>query len=208
MTQDSKFVQACHRLTDLVIINVLHVICCIPIFTIGAAMSALYWTTLRMAKDEETTPIYRDYLKAFRGNFRQATVLWLGMVLYALALFLDFRIATVIADDVSRSLFFGVLVVAGIVYLCLATYLFPLVAWFENTKRQQVKNALILSVSRLQYTLPLVILNLTPLLAVFVLGDYLKWIFALYFFIWFSAIAFLNGRILRHVFDGITPPEA
>lgn len=196
--------QACYRITDLIIINVIHAICCLPIITIGAAMSALYTVTIKMAKDEETTPISKEYFRAFKNNFKQSTLLWAVMLIFGMVIYMDFRISTVLESSTAYSLLVGFLVAVSIIYMCVCTYLFPLIAWFENSNMQMLKNAFRLSASYLQYTIPIVIINLTPLLSVFVPGGYLKWILALYFFIWFSGAAYLNGKIFRVIFDKIS----
>ena len=64
------------RLADLFWLNLLYIICCIPLVTVGAASTALYYVTLKMAKDEEGY-ITRSYFKSFKDNFVQATAIWL-----------------------------------------------------------------------------------------------------------------------------------
>lgn len=201
MSQDSKFIQVCYRITDLIIINVIHVICCTPVFTIGAAFSALYTVTIKMAKDEETAPISKEYFRAFQRNFKQATGLWLIVFAFGIALYFDFRIALTVNSVSIRSLFVGLLVAVMIIYLCTISYLFPMIAWFYNTNMRMIKNAFYLSGANLKFTVPIVILNLTPILVIFVPGDYLKWMAALYLFIWFSAVAYWNGKMFRVLFD-------
>src|SRR5699024_12157957 len=50
-------------------LNLLWLICSIPIFTIGASTSALYSVTLKIARNEDVI-IHRQFFKAFRENFR------------------------------------------------------------------------------------------------------------------------------------------
>ena len=64
------------KVADMIILNILFLITCIPIFTIGASMTALYYVTLRMVSGEEG-PVSKDYFRSFKQNFRQATVIWL-----------------------------------------------------------------------------------------------------------------------------------
>lgn len=207
MKRASGFVEACYKITDLVVLNVLFVICCIPVFTVGASVTGLYYTTLKMVKNEETSPIYRDFFKSFRQNFKQATGIWLGMLAFGVFLYMDFRISTVMEPQAGRSLFMGFLLAMLVVFLAVGSYVFPMLARFENTALHMIRNAFHLAAAKLGYTFPVLVLNLTPLLIIFVPGDYIKWIFALYFFIWFSGVAYINSRIFSDLFDRLENGE-
>ena len=67
-----KFCGACY-------LNLLWILCSLPVFTIGASTTALYYVTLKMVQDEESN-ITAMFFRAFRENFRQATTLWLIML--------------------------------------------------------------------------------------------------------------------------------
>ena len=73
---DSKFMQVVSRFSDLVVLNILFLLTCLPLFTVGAACSALYTVTFRIIRSREE-PIVRSYFRAFRENFKQGTSLWL-----------------------------------------------------------------------------------------------------------------------------------
>ena len=73
---DNKFFVFMGRVADLMILNILCIICCIPIITIGASVTAMYYVTLKMARNEESY-IVRSFFKSFKENFKQATVIWL-----------------------------------------------------------------------------------------------------------------------------------
>ena len=72
---DNPFIQFLNRLTDVVILNVICLICCIPIVTIGTSITALHYVTMKMARNEEGY-IVRDFFKSFRENFRQSAIIW------------------------------------------------------------------------------------------------------------------------------------
>ena len=85
-SMDGKFLNIFNRITDLVVLNLLWILCCLPIFTIGAATSALYQVTLQMAEDRESY-IAQSFFHAFLENFKQATASWL-ICLAAIAYYL------------------------------------------------------------------------------------------------------------------------
>ena len=73
---DNKFFRALNKLVDMVILRFCWVISCIPVFTIGAASTALYDTSRRVIHHDEGY-VWRGYWHAFKVNFKQATKAWL-----------------------------------------------------------------------------------------------------------------------------------
>ena len=73
---DNPVIAFLSRLADLIGLNFLFLICCLPVFTIGAAWTALYYVTVKMVRKEESY-IWKDFFKSFRENFKQATLIWL-----------------------------------------------------------------------------------------------------------------------------------
>ena len=67
-SMDSGIFRFLTRLADLMILNILFIVCCIPIVTIGASVTSLYYVTLKMAVNEEGY-IAKAFLKSFRQNF-------------------------------------------------------------------------------------------------------------------------------------------
>ena len=77
---DSPVMRFLNRVGDLLILNILMIICCIPVITVGAAYTAMHYVILKMIRGEEGYLI-KGFFKSFAGNFKQATVLWLIMLL-------------------------------------------------------------------------------------------------------------------------------
>ena len=81
---ESRIFHILCTLTDLVVLNLLYVLCCIPVVTIGAATTALYGTVLALLHDEGH--LYTLFVRIFLKRFKQTTVFWL---LWLTAVFLD-----------------------------------------------------------------------------------------------------------------------
>lgn len=210
MDANSKFYNFCMTVTDLIMINVLFFVCSIPVFTIGASFTALYDCTLKMVRGEETSPIYKGFFKAFRQNFKQATLIWI--LLFAVGAFLvwDFYIITGTSGASSQSMGIVLLAVLAFIYIMLLAYLFPMMARYENTTRALMQNSIRLAVGRFPYTITIMVMDISPLLILLVPGDYIKWIIMAYIFIWFSLVAWINSRLFRVMFDrleGVEPPK-
>ena len=87
-SMDGKFLETFNKITDLVTLNILWLLCCIPIITIGASTSALYQVTLQIAENRDSY-ITKEFFKAFRENFRQATIVWLAGIVTGFVLLSD-----------------------------------------------------------------------------------------------------------------------
>ncbi|MBO5999901.1 MAG: YesL family protein, partial [Lachnospiraceae bacterium] len=66
-SMDSPLMKVLSRVADLLILNLLTVVCCIPVITAGAAFSAMYYVLLKMVRGEEGY-IVKQYFKAFKEN--------------------------------------------------------------------------------------------------------------------------------------------
>lgn len=150
------------KVADLVILNILVIICSLPIVTAGAAWTALYFVTIRMVKKEEAYVI-KDFIRSFKGNFKQATIIWL-MALVAIAVFTgDIIIYRMMPQQIPMAL---ILVIVVLAYLVLGTifYVFPLLSRFYNTIWGTIRNAFLVSIVNIPYTILFVILAVVPIM--------------------------------------------
>lgn len=143
---DSKFSQLLLRLAYSCYLNLLWFVCSIPIVTIGASTTALYYVTLKLV-DENEGMITQQFFRAFRENFRQSTTLWFillgvgillggdGYILYHL------RSTATGSAAVIWTLIFALIIAAAIAYAVILFYVFPLVASVVNTNRAMLKNS-------------------------------------------------------------------
>ena len=155
---DSKFSQIMLKLCYGCYLNLLWMVCSLPVFTAGAATAALYDVTLRLAREEEP-PLTARFFKAFRENFRQATILWLillgvgallgadGYILYRLS-----KGTTGVVPTVC-TLALALIIAAAIAYVIVLLYVFPLVASVKNTNWAMLKNALLIGIHYLFCTI-------------------------------------------------------
>ena len=155
---ESKISQALIKLCYSCWLNILWVVCSIPVFTMGAATTALYDVSLKIVRDEETS-LTRQFFKSFRSNFRQATVLW--MILFGIGLLLvgdgwvlwHLRASSTGAVAIMWTLLLAVLIVASIAYVIVLLYVFPLVASVSNTNRAMLKNSFLIGIHYLFATI-------------------------------------------------------
>jgi uncharacterized membrane protein YesL len=145
---DSKFSQVMIRISYSCWLNILWMVTSLPIITIGASTTALYTVTLKIA-DETESNITKQYFKAFKSNFVQATRLWLILLAAGALLGLDFyivshmRVTTTGPAAVLWTLNFALIICISIIYTVILMYVFPLLARFDNTDGAMIKNSLL-----------------------------------------------------------------
>lgn len=157
---DSPLMQALGKMADLLWLNVLTLICCIPIVTIGASLTAMNYVALKMARNEECY-IAKDFFKSFGRNFKQATVIWLLLFLLILVLAGDFYIISN-SDITFGNVIRIVITVFAVVLLFTAIHVFPVLAKFDNTVRNTVKNAFFMSILQFPKTLLMIVFYILP----------------------------------------------
>ena len=149
LSYDSKFSQLVLRLCYACYLNLLWILCSIPIVTMGAATTALYYASLKIVRGEETN-VGAQFFRSFRENFKQATVLWLILLGAGLVIFGDgylvwhLRAASNGGLAVVWTLILALLIAAGVVYVIVLLYVFPLLASFSNTNRAMLKNSFLI----------------------------------------------------------------
>ena len=200
---DSKFMEIFGRITDLVLLNLLFLITCLPVFTIGAAITALYTMCFRLMR-EEYSGIVKSYFRSFKDNFKQATLIWLLLLVLVVPALYYFILLFRLEGILRYSAFVFVIIAA--VGLMTASYVFPWISQFENTTVQSLKNALILSISRLPRTAAILAINLMPLIVWFINPELFIQVSFLWVALYFAAAAYMNTGLLWHVFKPYRNP--
>lgn len=198
---DSPFSQAMSELFDLIALNILFLLTCVPVFTIGAALSALHSVGLKQAVGEEL-PVVKTYFHEFKKNFRQATIAWIPLLLLGVFLLADYFLAANGGSGGKRMQFaFGVML---LLYLCEVHYLFPMIARYENTLWKTAKNALLVAIRFFPKTLALLALSvIPPVLAICGSTElFVIWQVAM-LVIGFSLTIILQDRILNKIFSAL-----
>lgn len=195
---DNPIMRGMGRLADFIILNLLWVVCSIPIITIGASTTALYTVMLKLVKNEEGY-IAKGFLKAFKENFKQSTIMWIIFLLISIVFVVDFVSIKLMSDEIGGILqilflFMGALLAAWMVYA------FALQARFVNTVKNTLKNAMILVFAKLPFTVLIVLLTVGPVLVTFLTVRTLVICVMVWFFAGVSLVAWLNSYLLRFVF--------
>ncbi len=163
---------------DIVILNLLFLVCSIPIVTIGASATACYAGLCRTLQKKETGLVYRAFFADFRAAFRKATGAWLLELLVILILLGDLWFAVEYSEpDNVFFIIFAAVIGAGIMLASL--WFYPLLARFQNTLGGHMKNAFLLAFAQFPRTLLAFVIWVVTLglpLAIYEVYTYLGWI--------------------------------
>lgn len=159
---DSPLMNVLNKMADLMWLNILTLICCIPVITAGAALTSMHYVALKIVRNEESY-ITRSFFKSFKTNFRQATLIWLLLMLVAAILGGDYYIITKSGMQFSQVLVV-LIMAAGVLVICTSLYVFPVLAKFDNTIMGTIRNAFIMSILQLPKTVVMFVMAFFPLI--------------------------------------------
>ena len=150
---DNGLFRGISKLVDCIWLSFIFIITCIPIFTVGASLTALYYTVQKSLKNDRGY-IGSEYWHAFKTNFKQSTIAWLIVLIVGIVFSWDLRIMRAL-DAAGNPLgkvyvLFGVLLALEMIW---ASYLFPYIARFENNLRSIMKNAALMAILNLPKTI-------------------------------------------------------
>lgn len=196
---DSKFFTILGRVADLLWLNILCLLCCLPIITAGASVTALYYVTLKMARNEEAY-ITKSFFQALKENFRQASIIWIIFLISGILILLDLYVCSKGGFAAARPLYYVLLALLAVYSLTLA-YIFPTLARFRNTVKNTVKNALMVSIANLPKTILILFITVGPLILLYFMPAGVKYGLLFYSLLGLSVVAYLNSILLRNIFE-------
>lgn len=149
---NSPLIQALGKLSDIIICNIMFVLFSLPMFTVGASLTALCSCMQRLIEDREDDLVAKDFWRAFKSNFKQATVIWLLLLLVILLLIGFFYTVNAMIDVLGRAYLLPYFLIV-ILFLFGVQYVFPIQARYRLRIRDTLKNAWLLSIAALPWTL-------------------------------------------------------
>ena len=198
---DSLLIRFLTKTCDLLFLNIMFVLSCVTIIFSGAAVASLYAVTLKMIRGQDYAPI-KGFLRALRENF-------LPSFSTTILLFVDVTLLAVLrgalyAETLLMSpTLFVLLAIITILLTALLSWLFPLLARFENTFSRHLNNAVRLSLVNLPVTFLLTTVNLLPLLLCLLIPPSLGVVFAFWLLFGFGAGAWVNSFYLNRIFEAL-----
>ena len=207
--EDSPIMQTLTLVFDLVVLNVLVIVTSIPIITIGASATALYDAVWRL-KNQCGNP-FRDYFRAFRSNFKQATLLFIPFL--CLFLFIGYALLMSFAKPhIIPAMVRTPLVICTIMWVMFTSWVFPLQSRFVNSWAHTITNAIICALRFFPRTIAMTAFNLLPWVFLILSPTFFLKLGSVWLLLWFGLAGYWNicllGRPFRLLIESATPPEA
>lgn len=201
LSPEGKISTILNTIGDLIVLNLLTILCSIPIFTFGAAFTSMYQIVLKIVKKEEGH-IVSSYFSAFRENFRKSTAIWL--IGGSISLLIGFDIFLLYRFETSGSQVYRIVLLVLMITILLFTF-FALVtsAYFENTLKNTMINGIKFCVIHILVSILLFALTVVPFLALYLTFR----VFILLILLGFSGPAFLCALYFSDLFRQYEPEK-
>lgn len=202
---ESPLMRFLTNVADLVALNLIWLICCAPVITIGPACTAMCYVARGIAAGE-APPVLKTFFRAFRENFRQSLVLFLILLIpvcMAAAYLLMFASGGL--DHIPVLKYLCVLAVVIIALVC--SYVYPLLAYFDNTVGNTLKNAFLLPLANPFLALVVTALNLLPILVLLINPELFTRCVIFWMLVGCALTAVINAKMLGPLFARMTPAE-
>lgn len=195
---DNPFTRILSDIGDLIILNFLLIICCIPVITAGASIASTHKVTMMLA-DRSCSSVIRSFFQAFKENFKVSSLLWLCSIVIISLLVIQYTFIISLDVGLFRNIWSILLLVVLFVFTALLTYIFPLIIRYDNSIVQHIKNSTLLSIAHFPRTLLMVVLNLLPFFLLFSKPALFFYSLPFWILIGFAVIVLLNTELLKPI---------
>ena len=198
------------KLGDLILLNILWIVCSIPIVTAGAATTAVYYVTLKLVRDENDGTI-KNFFHSFKENFVQSTIIWVILLAAGALLAFDFwffltgqmNSLTGVPKLLMTAVFGGFLML----YIFISTYVFALQSRFYNPVKRTLFNAFFMSVRHLLQTIGIIALDVLTAAAAYFGVFFLPQVAMRLILFVFPLISFINSYFFTAIFQKYMPKK-
>ena len=197
---DNPLIQLLTALADVILTNLLCLICCLPVVTAGASIAATYKVMLNLSQDTGGG-IWNTFFTAFRENFKQATAVWLITLLVGASLVCDYILVQLYFQGGLHTALLIVVAVLTFLALAILAYLYPLMIRYQNTLREHLHNAMILCIYKFPKTILMVVLHALPFALALLLPTAFLYTSLFWVLMGFALIPLADVIILKPVFE-------
>ena len=196
---DSPILRVLGTLADMCLLNIMTILCCLPVFTAGASITAMHYVLLKMVRNEEGY-VWKDFWKSFKENLWQGMAIGSILLIFVAFFLVDCYIFKGMVETVSVPM----LAIAGAFALFLYMiylYAFPLLAHFHNTVLGTIKNAFFVGVMAFPQTILMMIVTALPIVLIYQYAQILP----LVIMFGFTAPAYFCAWMYSKTFKKIEP---
>ena len=140
MKLKNNILDVINTLCNYIVLNLVFILTCLPIITIGASLTALYTVTMREARGEYGY-LVRPYLEELKKNFKHGTELFLILFILGIIFSFNFFFWNAIGSPLGIAIM-TVMLILLFLLICISAYAFPLLARFNDSTKQTLRNAI------------------------------------------------------------------
>ncbi|MBO5665890.1 MAG: YesL family protein [Firmicutes bacterium] len=199
----SKFYRLMTLVTNLMLLNLLWLLTSLPLFTIGASLSAMYHVCIQYVTRQDDS-LMKIYFKAFKENFKQATLVWIPVSLIGCVIVAEWFYLS--NTETGAAWWLAFIVLTGLFFL-VSGMIFPMIARYRNTTKAIILNSINLSVRNLFSMICVAILNIVPLVLLLEYTDVFLYLGLFWTFGGFALFAYINAAIVMRIFRKYEEPE-
>ena len=196
------------RAINLVVLNILYLIFCIPVVTIGPATTALRYVTLKYAANEEDR-VWAPFIYSFKQNLKQGMIVGVisTVVGTALAWALWFNYYNLRNGDAVNMMMLALTSLSCVIFLMMMGYIYPMLARYDNSLKQMVRTAVILAIRHLPATVCMAVIAAAPIVLLMYTPTTFMLAMTFYCLIGFALVAFLQDKFITRIFWQYSPRE-
>ena len=200
---DSPVMQLLIMIGNLIMLNILWLVCCAPIITVGAATTAMYYTMYQYASDGSEA-VFRPFFTTFAKEFKRSTLLWLLLLIIGFVLLCDISFLSSIPELGVLWIVLGVLL---LLYVIALTHSFAILGRFNTNIKTVLKSCYLVFLMNLRRSLLVLLLSAAPVLIIIFMPYQVLNTLPLWVGIAFGLIFYLNARLFLKSFDHVAPKE-
>lgn len=171
---DGPLMGSLSKVADLLILNMLTLLFCIPLVTIGASLTASHYVALKLRRGEGY--VWKNFWKSFRENFKQSTIMWLMFIVCIFVHYFAYRCAMVVMTGTASMLICTAIFVFTLFVLMTSLWVFPMQARFVNNISSTIKNSFIMAFKYVFRTLLMLCVSFLPVVILEFLSYNMYWI--------------------------------
>lgn len=192
-----------NKLGEIILLNIVFLICCVPVITIGPALTSFYYAMIKSVRRERGGPI-REFMNSMKRTLGRGILLTIGMIVWMTFMYLGVRMTWMGAEG-TVTFTLALYTVAILLSGCVLIYIFPVLSRFEMRTMQIIKLSFVMSIRFLHVTA-----------AVAVGSAAVGWLLICYLpvacilvvpGIWCYAVTFLMEKALKHYMPEAKPGE-
>lgn len=163
---DGDLIQVFDKIFDILVLGLLWILSSIPVITIGASSTALYYAMVKCVKNHDGY-VSKEFFKSFKNNFVSATILWMIIVGVSFILHLNIGILMEKTSGYFGLFFICFYAVASLYVILAVCYMFPALSRFDMGLGWFIKLSLYMVVKYFGTTVALLLILVCATILIF-----------------------------------------